>query len=70
MGKSIDNHMQKREPGPWVEDEEFAEKIYDLEAPVTPQFNERHSISSTGGLLRPGVPAGTDAAPPEEQIGV
>lgn len=35
-----------------VADEEFAEKIYDDNAPTPPQFEEKHHVSVTGSELK------------------
>ncbi len=32
----------------YISDEEYAEKIYDDNAPTPPQFKEEHEISNTG----------------------
>jgi hypothetical protein len=47
-------------------DEEFAEKIYEEQAPVAEQFDEEHEVSMTGGELREGTPSGVDAPPPSD----
>lgn len=36
----------------FVSDEEFAEKIYDDDAPTPPQFEEKHHVSVTGSELK------------------
>jgi hypothetical protein len=35
-----------------VSDEEYAEKIYDEDAPTPPQFEEQHDVSYTGSEMK------------------
>jgi hypothetical protein len=65
MDKKNRKEEIRREPAPQVSDEEYAEKIYEVEAPVPPQFDEPHRVSYTGQPLHRGTPSGVDAPPPE-----
>ncbi|HEY9789108.1 MAG TPA: hypothetical protein V6D22_01835 [Candidatus Obscuribacterales bacterium] len=54
MQEEKKTNQGERAPGPYVSDEEFAERIYEEGAPLAPQFQEHHDISVTGGSLRSG----------------
>lgn len=43
--------QENREAGA-ASDEEFAEKLYEENPPVPPQFQEEHSVSYTGSELK------------------
>ncbi len=53
--KEQNRQLQRRlnEHADTASDEEFAEQLYDDQAPTPAEFKEKHRISTTGGQLEP-----------------